>query len=264
MCRRDGFTPERERLARGWKRMAGVDGVGRVRLAGPVVAAAAVFSPRHIRDGLAKPLDEVNDSKRLSEKKRELFFERLQSLEGFEFGIAVVGAEEVDRINILQATHKAMQEAVAALGQAPGYLLVDGRPVPSLGQAQTALVKGDSLSYSIAAASTFCACNPSYPDPSISSGSAPSSNCSTKRPSRFLNVSSKSRIPPKIGFENTRFSMPPAGYSVASRYISSMTKRPCKPATSQRSIGCPRSISYEPVRCPRQPFLNRILNCAVE
>ena len=149
----DRFTHERARLAKGCTRIAGVDEVGRGPLAGPVVAAAAVFSPKLIRAGLAKPLDGVNDSKRLSEKKRELFFEQLQSLEGFEFGIAVVGAEEVDRINILQATHKAMQEAVAALGQAPGYLLVDGRPVPSLGQAQTALVKGDSLSYSIAAAS---------------------------------------------------------------------------------------------------------------
>ena len=149
----DRFTHERERLAKGCERIAGVDEVGRGPLAGPVVAAAAVFSPRHIRDGLAKPLDEVNDSKRLSAKKRELFFELLQSLDGFEFGIAVVGPEEVDRINILKATHRAMQEALAALGQAPGHLLVDGRPVPSLGQAQTALVKGDSLSYSIAAAS---------------------------------------------------------------------------------------------------------------
>ncbi|MBC8242953.1 MAG: ribonuclease HII [Verrucomicrobia bacterium] len=149
----DRFTHERERLAKGCERIVGVDEAGRGPLAGPVVAAAAVFSPRHIRDGLAKPLDEVNDSKRLSAKKRELFFELLQSLDGFEFGVAVVGPEEVDRINILKATHRAMQEALAALGQAPGHLLVDGRPVPALGQAQTALVKGDSLSYSIAAAS---------------------------------------------------------------------------------------------------------------
>ena len=149
----DRFTHERACLAKGSTRIAGVDEVGRGPLAGPVVAAAAVFSPGHICAGLGKPLDGVNDSKRVSAKKRELFFELLQSLEGFEFGIAVVEAEEVDRINILQATHKAMREAVAALGQAPGHLLVDGHAVPSLVQAQTALVKGDSLSYSIAAAS---------------------------------------------------------------------------------------------------------------
>jgi len=72
-----------------------------------------------------------------------------------EFGLSVVEPAEIDRINILQATHKAMHEALAALGQAPDHLLVDGRPVPALGPAQTAIVKGDSLSYSIGAASIF-------------------------------------------------------------------------------------------------------------
>ncbi len=149
----DRFTHERARLARGCMRIAGVDEVGRGPLAGPVVAAAAVFSPEHIRAGLPKPLDEVNDSKKLSAKKRESLFELLQSLDGLEFGIALVEPAEIDRINILRATHRAMNKALAALGQAPGHVLVDGRPVASLGPAQTALVKGDSLSYSIAAAS---------------------------------------------------------------------------------------------------------------
>lgn len=149
----DRFTHERERQAEGCERIAGVDEAGRGPLAGPVVAAAAVFLPGHIRAGLPKPLDGVNDSKKLSAKKRESLFELLQSLDGFEFGIALVEPAEIDRINILQATNRAMNEALAALGQAPGHVLVDGRPVASLGQAQTALVKGDSLSYSIAAAS---------------------------------------------------------------------------------------------------------------
>jgi len=149
----DRFTHERVCLNKGCTRIAGVDEVGRGPLAGPVVAAAAVFSPGQIHAGLAEPLDGVNDSKRLSAKKREFFFELLQLLESFEFGIAVVEADEVDRINILNATHMAMREAVAGLGRAPVHLLVDGRAVPSLGQEQTALVKGDSLSYSIAAAS---------------------------------------------------------------------------------------------------------------
>ncbi len=149
----DRFTHERERLGEGCERIAGVDEAGRGPLAGPVVAAAAVFSPKHIQAGLPKPLGEVNDSKKLSAKKRDLLFELLQKLDGFEFGIALVEPAEIDRINILQATHRAMNEALTALGDAPGHVLVDGRPVASLGQAQTALVKGDSLSYSIAAAS---------------------------------------------------------------------------------------------------------------
>ena len=149
----DRFTHERERLAKGCERIAGVDEAGRGPLAGPVVAAAAVFSPEYIRAGLPKPLDEVNDSKKLSAKKRESLFELLRSLDGFEFGVSIVGPAEIDRINILRATHLAMNEALAALGQVSGHVLVDGRPVASLGQAQTALVKGDSLSYSIAAAS---------------------------------------------------------------------------------------------------------------
>ncbi len=149
----DRFTHERERLAKGCERIAGVDEAGRGPLAGPVVAAAVVFSPEHIRAGLPKPLDEVNDSKKLSAKKRESLFELLRSLDGLEFGIALVEPAEIDRINILRATHLAMNEALAALGQAPGHVLVDGRPVASLGHAQTAFVKGDSLSYSIAAAS---------------------------------------------------------------------------------------------------------------
>ncbi len=149
----DRFTHERERLAKGCERIAGVDEAGRGPLAGPVVAAAVVFSPEYIRAGLPKPLDEVNDSKKLSAKKRESLFELLRSLDGFEFGVSIVGPAEIDRINIVRATHLAMNEALAALGQVSGHVLVDGRPVASLGQAQTALVKGDSLSYSIAAAS---------------------------------------------------------------------------------------------------------------
>ena len=149
----DRFTHERESLARGCERIAGVDEAGRGPLAGPVGAAAVVFSPEHIRAGLPEPLDEVNDSKKLSAKKRESLFKLLRSLDGLEFGIALVEPAEIDRINILRATHLAMNKALAALGQAPGHVLVDGRPVASLGRAQTPLVKGDSLSYSIAAAS---------------------------------------------------------------------------------------------------------------
>ena len=151
----DRFTHEREWLARGCQRIAGVDEVGRGPLAGPVVAAAAVFSVNSIENGLPEPWCGVNDSKKLSAKKREQLFEALKDFDEVEFGLAVIEPVEIDRINILQATHKAMSEALTALGQAPDHLLVDGRPVPALGQAQTAIVKGDSLSYSIGAASIF-------------------------------------------------------------------------------------------------------------
>jgi len=151
----DRFTYEREWLAKGYQRIAGVDEVGRGPLAGPVVAAAAVFSVESIETGLPEPLCGVNDSKKLSTKKREQLFEALTVFDGVEFGLSVIEPAEIDRINILQATHKAMREALVALGQEPDHLLVDGRPVPSLGQAQTAIVKGDSLSYSIGAASIF-------------------------------------------------------------------------------------------------------------
>ena len=149
----DRFTHEREWLAKGCQRIAGVDEVGRGPLAGPVVAAAAVFSLAAIQAGLPEPLSEVNDSKKLSAKKRDTLYEALNEFSGVEFALAVIEPAEIDRINILQATHKAMKEALAALGQAPEHMLVDGRPVPSLGQAQTAILKGDSLSYSIGAAS---------------------------------------------------------------------------------------------------------------
>ena len=151
----DRFTHEREWLAKGCQRIAGVDEVGRGPLAGPVVAAAAVFSVEAIEAGLPEALCDVNDSKKLSAKKRAKLFDALVEFDDVEFGLSVVEPAEIDRINILQATHKAMYEALAALGQATDHLLVDGRPVSKLGPAQTAIVKGDSLSYSIGAASIF-------------------------------------------------------------------------------------------------------------
>ena len=115
----DRFTHEREWLAKGCQRIAGVDEVGRGPLAGPVVAAAAVFSLAAIQAGLPEPLSEVNDSKKLSAKKRDTLYEALNEFGGVEFALAVIEPAEIDRINILQATHKAMKEALAALGQAP-------------------------------------------------------------------------------------------------------------------------------------------------
>ena len=149
----DRFTYERECLANGYCFIAGIDEVGRGPLAGPVVASSAMFSSKVIKAGLPNSLKDVNDSKKLSEKKREHLFDVLNDFDGVDFGISIIESEEIDRINILQATHKAMSKSLKSLQHNPDHLLVDGRPVKSLGKSQSAIVKGDSLSYSIGAAS---------------------------------------------------------------------------------------------------------------
>ena len=149
----DRFTYERECLANGYCFIAGIDEVGRGPLAGPVVASSAMFSSAVIKAGLPNSLKDVNDSKKLSEKKREHLFDVLNDFDGVDFGISIIESEEIDRINILQATHKAMSKSLISLEHNPDHLLVDGRPVKSLGKSQSAIVKGDSLSYSIGAAS---------------------------------------------------------------------------------------------------------------
>jgi ribonuclease HII len=149
----DRFTYERECLANGYCFIAGIDEVGRGPLAGPVVASSAMFSSDIIKAGLPNSLKDVNDSKKLSEKKREHLFDVLNDFDGVDFGISIIESEEIDRINILQATHKAMSKSLISLEHNPDHLLVDGRPVKSLGKSQSAIVKGDSLSYSIGAAS---------------------------------------------------------------------------------------------------------------
>lgn len=149
----DRFTYERECLANGYCFIAGIDEVGRGPLAGPVVASSAMFSSDVIKAGLPNSLKDVNDSKKLSEKKREHLFDVLNDFDGVDFGISIIESEEIDRINILQATHKAMSKSLISLENNPDHLLVDGRPVKSLGKSQSAIVKGDSLSYSIGAAS---------------------------------------------------------------------------------------------------------------
>ena len=149
----DRFTYERECLANGYCFIAGIDEVGRGPLAGPVVASSAMFSSDVIKAGLPNSLKDVNDSKKLSEKKREHLFDVLNDFDGVDFGISIIESEEIDRINILQATHKAMSKSLISLEHNPDHLLVDGRPVKSLGKSQSAIVKGDSLSYSIGAAS---------------------------------------------------------------------------------------------------------------
>ncbi|TAK93488.1 MAG: ribonuclease HII, partial [Verrucomicrobia bacterium] len=141
--------------SRGFTLVAGVDEAGRGPLAGPVVAAAVIL-PAHWREsGIAQNLRTLNDSKQLTETQREDFFALLFAHPEIQRGIAIVDSLTIDRINILQATHRAMNDALAQLTPQPQHALVDGKPVKTLCVPQTALVKGDSLSYSIAAASVL-------------------------------------------------------------------------------------------------------------
>jgi ribonuclease HII len=147
------FRFESEFLNRGFVHIAGVDEAGRGPLAGPVVAAAVVFPADWISRGLPESLREINDSKQLSAGEREVLYAGLMSRPEIRFGIARVDALLIDQINILQATHRAMNLALAQINPPPEHVLVDGRRVKSLEFPQTAIVSGDTLSWSIAAAS---------------------------------------------------------------------------------------------------------------
>ena len=151
----NSFDFEQTLWRTGITRVAGVDEAGRGPLAGPVVAAAAILPPRWADSGLPAGLAGLNDSKQLTEAQREKFFAFIIACGEIEFGIAGVDAAVIDEINILQATHRAMNEALAKLKPLPPHALVDGRPVKTLRVPQTAIVKGDARSYSIAAASVL-------------------------------------------------------------------------------------------------------------
>jgi ribonuclease HII len=129
----------------GYRRIAGVDEAGRGPLAGPVVAAAVILDPEHIPEGL-------NDSKLLSARKRAEVLEHI--IAEAEVGVGLASVAEIDELNILRASHLAMCRAIDALRTRPDHVLIDGNLVPrDLTLPATAVVKGDSLSLSIAAAS---------------------------------------------------------------------------------------------------------------
>jgi len=144
---------ERALWLRGLARVAGVDEVGRGPLAGPVVAAAVVLPPAWDRAGLPSALEGLNDSKQVPPARRAQFHSFLVQCPEIQFAIALEEAEAIDRLNILNATHRAMGRALAQLTPPPDHVLVDGLTVRGLAFPQTAIVKGDARSYSIAAAS---------------------------------------------------------------------------------------------------------------
>lgn len=134
---------ENEAAANGFTRIAGVDEAGRGPLAGPIVAAAVV---------LAEPIPGLDDSKRLTERRRERLFEAL-SHGAHGIGIAVIGPESIDRRGIQQSNYAVLFEAATRLDPTPDFLLVDGFSIPGCSIPQQRLVKGDQRSASIAAAS---------------------------------------------------------------------------------------------------------------
>jgi ribonuclease HII len=142
---------EKEAWTSGFLRLAGIDEAGRGPLAGPVVAAAAIFKQEYLTaevDGVFKGL---TDSKAMTEAKREEFFSLLTGSDSVEIGLGIIEAPEIDQLNILKATHKAM--AMAAAEVSPDYILVDGLAVNGLPCESRNIVKGDTLSISISAAS---------------------------------------------------------------------------------------------------------------
>lgn len=136
---------EDEARAQGCCAVAGVDEVGRGALCGPVVAAAVVLGPGFDSEGL-------DDSKRLTPRQRERLEARIRE-KAAAWAIGVADHTEIDRVNILQATYLAMRRAIADLELVPDFLLLDALTLPGVAWPQKAIVKGDALSVSIAAAS---------------------------------------------------------------------------------------------------------------
>lgn len=149
----DMLAFEKEAWNSGLFFVAGVDEAGRGPLAGPVVAAAVVFEREPLAGG--EVFAGLTDSKALTERKRELFFEQLMACPFAHTAFSVIEPSEIDSINILQATWKAMAESLSGLGRLPDLALVDGSPVRGLPCDSKNIIKGDAKSLSIAAASVI-------------------------------------------------------------------------------------------------------------
>lgn len=137
---------ENDAFSRGYKKIAGIDEAGRGPLAGPVVAAAVILPHGFL-------IEHCNDSKKLSVELREKIFNELDSNPQIEIGVGIVSSEDIDSMNILRASLLAMTIAVKNLKSPPDYILVDGDYLPSPDIEGRCIVKGDSRSISIAAAS---------------------------------------------------------------------------------------------------------------
>ena len=143
----DKLQYEKELLSKGYKVIVGVDEVGRGPLAGPVVCAAVIMP---YEEGLL--IDGIDDSKKLSEKKRDMLTELIKE-RAIAYTIYEVSEKEIDDINILQATRKGMREAIMALPFTPDIVLTDGNMTLDIPFPQQSIIHGDALSYTIGAAS---------------------------------------------------------------------------------------------------------------
>lgn len=132
--------------ARGLLRIAGIDEAGRGPLAGPVAAAAVILPPNFTLTGL-------DDSKKISARNREFLYQKLTANTSIQWAVATSSCGEIDQLNILRATHLAMRRAAEALAPLPDHCLIDGLPVRDFPIPHDAIIKGDGLSLSIAAAS---------------------------------------------------------------------------------------------------------------
>ena len=141
----DWLEFEKEAAAKGYKAVCGVDEAGRGPLAGPVCAAAVILPENTIIDG-------VNDSKKLSEKKREALFDVIKE-QALSYSIAFASVEEIEEMNILNATMLAMKRAVEGLDVKADYAMIDGNRLPNLDIDSEFIIKGDAKSMSIACAS---------------------------------------------------------------------------------------------------------------
>ena len=142
----DNYKYESALLSKGITLIAGVDEVGRGPLIGPVVAAAVILPPNYKLDGLT-------DSKKLSEKKREYYFDIIKK-DAIAIGIGIVDEKTIDEINIYEATKVAMKEAINNLKPQPVHILIDAMPL-NLAIPTTSIIKGDLLSLTISAASVI-------------------------------------------------------------------------------------------------------------
>ena len=141
----DWLEYEKEAIAKGYNAVCGVDEAGRGPLAGPVCAAAVILPENTVIEG-------VNDSKKLSEKKREALFDVIKE-QVLSYSIAFASVEEIEEVNILNATMLAMKRAVEGLDVKADYAMIDGNRLPDLSIDSEFIVKGDAKSMSIACAS---------------------------------------------------------------------------------------------------------------